>query len=241
MQSDLEEPNLFPELLEDAEQYKKGSAVRALEVNPPFGHYLFIERNVDRASELSQLKAKFPDKAARIEVINESANTALKSWLDKTNWVKNRAVVFLDPFGMSVDWEMLKRIADTRAIDLWYLCPIFAINRMLVKNQLPPEAWQRRLTEQFGTEEWKAKFYSENSNPALLEELASTTNFVKTATYRTVRDFLISRLNSIFKAVSEPLVLSNSKGSPLFLFIFAAGNDKGANAGLRIAKHLIGG
>jgi three-Cys-motif partner protein len=53
----------------------KGSARVALEIDPPFDRYIFIEKRTSRASALEQLR---PEYAARnIEILNEDANTAL--------------------------------------------------------------------------------------------------------------------------------------------------------------------
>jgi three-Cys-motif partner protein len=122
--------SFFPELSEGADEYAKGSAVRALEVEPPFDHYLFIERIPSRAAELLELKLKYPDRAQLIEVKEGDAGIILQQWCASLDWRRNRAVLFLDPFGMDVDWPLLEVIAKTRAIDLWYLFPLFAVNRL---------------------------------------------------------------------------------------------------------------
>ena len=52
--------------------------------------------------------------------------------------------------------------------------------------------------------------------------------------------YFVDRLKAIFPGVAErPAVLSNSKGSPLYLFCFAAANEKGGPIALRIAEHLL--
>jgi len=52
--------------------------------------------------------------------------------------------------------------------------------------------------------------------------------------------FLMTRLRQEFVDAAEPLVLNNSRNSPLYLFCFAAGNEKGATTGLKIAKDILG-
>lgn len=48
---------------------------------------------------------------------------------------RRRAVVFLDPFGMQVEWRTIERIGQTKAIDLWILFPLgVAVNRFLTKD-----------------------------------------------------------------------------------------------------------
>jgi hypothetical protein len=60
----------------------------------------------------------------------------------------------------------------------------------------------------------------------------------KTADQQKITEFFLKRLKEKFAAVAEPGFLYNSKGL-LFVLMFAAGNEKGADAGVRIANHLI--
>ena len=50
----------------------------------------------------------------------------------------------------------------------------------------------------------------------------------------------MERLKSIFPGVADhPLVLRNSTGCPLYLFCFAAANERGARVALRIANDIL--
>jgi hypothetical protein len=62
----------------------------------------------------------------------------------------------------------------------------------------------------------------------------------KSADYRQISDFFVERLKVEFQAVSRPMPLHNSKGSLLFMLFFAAGNDRSAKTGLKIANSIIG-
>src|SRR2546430_906915 len=89
-----------------------------------------------------------------------AANTFLKQWCRDTDWRAHRAVVFLDPYGMEVEWATIEAIAQTHAIDLWLLFPLGqAVNRLLTRHGPPEEPWAQRLTRMFGTEVWKGAFY----------------------------------------------------------------------------------
>lgn len=233
---DLPLSEMIPELAEGAEEYQKGSVIRALEVEPGFDQYIFIERDLDRSQELRAVKKRFPDKDILIETAD--ANDYLQSWCKGFDSRTSRAVLFLDPFGMSVEWTIIELIAKTRAIDLWVLFPMFAVNRMLVRGKKPPESWKRRLTMVFGTEDWEHEFYAARETQDLLGQ--KRTEIEKVADYNRIGQFFLQRLKQIFVDAAEPLVLKNSRNSPLYLFCFAAGNDKGATTGLRIAKDIIG-
>jgi three-Cys-motif partner protein len=98
-----------------------------------------------------------------MKIVNEDANTALLSCCAQLDTKKERAVIFLDPVGASVEWKVIEAMADTKAVDLWILFPYAAINRMLVSDALPPKPWADRLTRIFGTNEWMKDFYSTSS------------------------------------------------------------------------------
>jgi len=225
-----------PDLLKAEEEFRKGSVRRALEVNPPFHHYVFIEKDPGKCAELEALKKEFSD--LDIKVINEDANTALLSWCAGLDTKKQRAVVFLDPFGASVEWKVIEALAKTRAVDLWILFPYAAINRMLVSEGMPPEAWADKLTGIFGTDKWKKDFYSTSSWKSLIDSVKPVERVYKTADQEKITEFFLQQLREKFAAVAKPGYLYNSRGL-LFVLMFAAGNDKGADAGVRIANHLI--
>ena len=145
---------------EDATSLQQGSAASALETEPPFDHYLFIEQVAERVVALQQLRQHFPHRAQQITIIHDNANTFLRQWCRETDWRTHRAVVFLDPYGMEVAWATIEAIAQTHAIDLWLLFPLGqAVNRLLTRHGPPEEAWAQRLTRMFGTAAWKDAFY----------------------------------------------------------------------------------
>lgn len=71
--------------------------------------------------ELQKLRKKYPN--ADIQIVRDEANACLTAWCRKTDWTTNRAVVFLDPYGMQVGWPLIQAIAKTEAVDLWILFP----------------------------------------------------------------------------------------------------------------------
>ncbi len=228
------EAPLFKELIEsDTQAFLQGSARIALEMNKPFGEYLFIEKQAGHVAELERLRAAFPDRRIRIE--QGDANHVLQAWIQRTDWKRTRAVVFLDPYGMQVEWSLIKAIADTKAIDLWLLFPLgMGVNRLLTKEAPPPPAWEEKLTRFFGIDTWRDRFY-----PPRTDMFGYHVN-TKLANAASIKQFFIERLETIFAAVApNPLVLTNSHNNPLYLLCFAAGNPKGARTALKIAQHIL--
>lgn len=229
---------LIPDLRRDDEQFRKGSVKRALEIEPHFDHYVLIEKDAKKCAELRILAEALPGRNITVE--NDDANTAILKWCRGVNTARERAVVFLDPFGASVKWEAIVALGRTRAVDLWVLFPYSAINRMLVRDRKPPKAWADRLTAVFGTPDWEKSFYSTSRFRSLLDSAQAIERVHRSASHRDIIDFFVERLKEEFVAVSEPLPLYNSHGSLLFILFFAAGNEKSAKTGLKIANSIIG-
>jgi three-Cys-motif partner protein len=152
-------PNcFFPELT--LPETIDGSARNALKSDPPFDNYVFIEKDPAKCAELNQLKQEFGRLANRIFVKNREANSYLRELCQKPIWHEYRAVLFLDPFGMQVEWNTIQMIAETQAIDLWYLFPLGqAVNRLLKVDGRISSANRTRLNLMFGTEDWYDNFY----------------------------------------------------------------------------------
>ncbi|MEX1097336.1 MAG: three-Cys-motif partner protein TcmP [Planctomycetales bacterium] len=222
----------------DAESLQKGSARIALEVEPCFDRFLFIERSAKHVRQLEKLREEFRSRAEAIRIEQGDANDVLQRWCGTTNWRRNRAVVFLDPYGMQVDWVTIEAVAATQAIDLWLLFPFgVAVNRLLTRNGPPPKAWADALTRIFGTDEWREAFYKKKRERTLLGDLEIER---READFEAIGEFFIRRLNTVFAQVApDPLVLTNSRGRPIYLLCFAAGNPKGAPTAVRIAQHIL--
>ena len=147
--------------------------------------------------------------------------------------------MFLDPYGMQVNWATVKAIAKTQAIDLWYLFPLgVAVNRLLKKDGNIDEAWREPLDRLFGERHWYDAFYERQSTLNLFGETKDSV--YKVATFESISTYLVKRLEAEFAGVAEnPLYLVNSKNNPLFLLCFAAGNPRGAALAKRIAQHIL--
>lgn len=219
--------------------FRAGSVRRALEIPRPFDRYIFIERSQRRAGELAGIRDEFAELRDRIRVIHGEANKEIQR-LCSSNWAQRRAVLFLDPYGLQVDWGSIEAIARTKAIDMWLLFPLgVGLNRMLPKDGGVPEDWRAKINSFLGTEDWYDAFYSKVPAPSLFGDDDFT---VVKAGYEAIGQFFLDRLRTVFPAVSpEPGILMNSCNCPLYLLIFAAGNERGGRVALKIANHLLKG
>jgi three-Cys-motif partner protein len=227
--------------LEGFENLAKGSARLALEVDSPFSKYVFIEKDRMKIQELSStLLRDYPALAARMSFLNEDANNAVVQLCGATNWLNHRAVAFLDPYGMQVDWKTVEAIATTKAIDLWYLFPAgIGVGRMVPRQaDQMPDAWAATIDRCLGTTEWRSVAYSERLVGDLFEpdRLAHDRTFDVAG----IEKFVLARLNEIFAGVGKRgAYLKNSRGNVMYVLFFACGNTNGAKVALPIANHIL--
>ncbi len=229
---------LFPDLAEPEPQaLLEGSALLALKAKPRFDRYIFIEQNAKRCAALEVIKKDSPGMANDIAVRQGDANREIQDICSK-NWSSHRAVLFLDPYGMQVEWETIKAIAQTKAIDLWLLFPLgIGVNRLLTKSGEIPESWRKRLNLLLGTEGWYDEFYDIQTTPDIF---GNAQERVVKATTETIGRYFNNRLKNIFAGVAdEPGILRNSANNPLYLLCFAVGNERAKEIALPIAEHLL--
>lgn len=227
---------LFPEFAEDdAQQFWQGSAHIALQVRPRFTKYFFIEKDPERFAELHKLKESYPDVAADIVLVNADCNAYLQDLCLNRNWRTNRAVLFLDPFGMQVQWPTIEAIGRTKAIDLWLLFPLgVAVNRLLRRDGQIDQTLRLRLDSLFGTEAWFDEFYAPITRPTLF---GVESGLEKRVNLEQIGRYFVTRLKTVFPHVAgNPLQLYNSRRNPLYLLCFAAANA----TAVKIARDILG-
>jgi len=228
----------------DGTEQITGSIRLALQAKNKFDRYIFIEKNPKYAAELQKITdVEFPTLKSRVHIYPEDCNKKLAEICDTTNpsiskfWKESRAVLFLDPYATEVKWATLKAIAGTQAIDLWYLFPFSATQRMLPKDGIV-DSWRQKLSDLFGDIEWESRFYK--LNPQLSLDGVDTT--IKDVNTEELAAYICERLRSIFPYVADnPRFLYNTKMSPLFLFCFAVSNPNPAAYGLakKVAEEYI--
>jgi len=207
----------------DEERYVDGSPIVALKVKKPFKSYIFIEKEDWRVKKLEDLKKDFPDVDIKIKQgdCNKIIINDIVSAIRFENF--NRGIIFLDPFGMAVDWETIEGIAKTKALEIFLNFPVMAINRSVLMND--PNKIDKikieRMNKLWGSDQWMGDIYKET--PDLFErriEKVSQTGKSLGALYK-------KRLEELFPHVTFPLLMRNSVNAPLYCLIFAGHNAMG--------------
>jgi three-Cys-motif partner protein len=224
---------------EDAKKYRSGSVDIALSLDNPFDKYLFVEKSKSYATQLNEfIKDKHLGVNDRVECVVGDANEKLIKWSNERDWSKERAVVFLDPYGLQVEWNTVQTLGATKGIDLWYLFPLgLGPMRMIPKDGVVPQEWSNRLDSLFGTVEWRDYFFRPPQQSSLFD---SPQTLERDVSVETVSAFIKQRLETCFFKAADGMVLYNSKNSPMYLLCFAASNERGSVPALRIAKSILG-
>jgi three-Cys-motif partner protein len=207
----------------DGTEQITGSIRLALQAKNKFDRYVFIEKNTEYAAELQHIiNTEFVDLKPKIAIYNADCNDKLIELCDNSKfWKENRAVLFLDPYATEVKWTTLQAIAKTQAIDMWYLFPFSAAQRML-PNERVVAAWKNKLNDLFGDIDWENRFYKRDPQLTLF---GNNGKMIKDVNAKELAAYICERLKSIFPYVADnPRFLYNAKMSPLFLFCFAVSN-----------------
>lgn len=230
--------SLFGDDFEDVAKVKQGSVRIALGIDPPFDRYVLVERARDHVAALEALKLEFPGR--NIDVRTGDANAVLGELCRTTVWRSTRAAVFIDPYGMQVNWSTLVSLAGTKAVDLALLFPTGPLNRMLTNDgEMPPE-WAKRIDDHLGPCDWRHATYQTTEQTDLFA--SATPRMAKSITVEGLRTFVLARLQSIFPFVcEEQLELRNSRNAVLYhLFIICANPTEAAGKlAMKLARSAV--
>lgn len=214
-------------------EYIMGSPRVALQIEHPFSHYVFIERNKERVKQLEQLALEAAKSGRKVHVRQRDCNAYLTELLhdSRVRWREWRGVIFLDPFGMQVPWSTIAEIGKTKAIEVFINFPVgMAIQRLLKKNgQFSPNE-RARLDSYFGTGEWFDLLYRKKKD--LFGDVGI--DKLKDAGDRLVKWYR-GRLQDAFGHVTTAREVQSTTGRPLYYLIFAGPNKKG----VAIADHVL--
>ncbi len=146
----------FDPPIADTDEIIVGSAIRALGVSPPFSKYLLNDVSAKNVAALqSAVQSTFPHLSERVQLSREDANSWLLDICRSYDWKRTRAVVFIDPFGLQIDYSTLVELGKTGAIDLWYLVPVFAMFRQVSRSGEVHADGGRRVDSALGTAAWR--------------------------------------------------------------------------------------
>jgi len=216
-----------------------GAAKRILEIDNPraFDRYYFVEKGQDKVEELVEnVVNNYPNKI--INVANTDCNEKIQSmatFLKSNKGKQYKVLAYIDPCGMQLNWESLKALQELK-VDAWILVPTgMGVNRLLTKNGEISTAWLDKLETFLGMskDDIIDHFYSKTTVLTLFGDEIITNKEERTV--QKSAELYKSRLNELFKYVTNPYVLKNSSNSIMFHF-FMVSNNKSA---VKIANEII--
>ncbi|MFA9422468.1 MAG: three-Cys-motif partner protein TcmP [Sedimentibacter sp.] len=230
----------------DGDEHLVGSAKRALLAKLKFDHYYFIEGDIKKVDELQKMiNTEFLNMNDRITVYCGDANEKLDTIIKEIDWRYNRGLLFLDPYATQVNWTTLENVVKTKSIDVWYLFPFSAFNRLLPRNGNICKSWEECINRILGDEGWKTEFYKKDPQMSFLDlglDGYDSERLIKDANPEYIKKYILKRLESIFPCVSKhPRMFRNKNNAPMFLFCFAISNDScpAQRLALKIADHIL--
>ena len=219
---------------EDPEEksFLNGSPLVALDIEHPFTRYLFIDNNPERVRKLEAIKVKYAERR-NVEVTSNDASEAITDFIvtSGVNWSTHRGVIFLDPYGMQVRWQIIEQIASTNALEIILNLPIgMAVQRLLPRSGEFTPGRRINLTEFFGSADWEDVVYWRASNLFGEEDVRKAED-----SGRRLALWYHDRLRSLFGYSAPPRLIKNSHGGHLYYLMFAGPNRNGA----KIARHVL--
>ena len=207
-----------------------GSPIIALEIEPPFHEYHFIERDAAKAQMLRQ------HVGARGVVHTGDCNEVLLNVaLPLCRWEDySRGFWLLDAYGMDYHWEVITAAGAEEGVEILLNWSIHDINRNAAwrdPSQLPPERVER--TRRFlGDDTWREAAYARQPR------LFGGEPAYRKLPYEAIVRWYCERLRSVakFQYVIDPLLVRTPSGKPLYYLLFASHNKTGAKIARAVFK-----
>jgi len=230
------ESDLIDAAVPERVELRRGSAQIAIDVTPKFHRLVFMDSKPSHCAALRELVKQYSDR--EIVVVEGDANRAIQSAIKWDGWRKTRAVMFLDPYGMDVEWATLEAVAETKAIDVWFLFSLSGLYRQATRRSSDIDASKRAaITRILGTDAWERELYSDMGQ----SDMFGGQEKQRTADVRGLEKYVKARLETIFPKVFEPLALPVEQKPQRFSLFLCISNSQPKALGLatRIADHIL--
>jgi three-Cys-motif partner protein len=208
-----------------------GSPLNALAVQPPFRELHLVDLDGARVDNLRELTAGRSD----VFIYQGDSNEVLvRDVFPRVRYEDyKRGLCLLDPYGLTLNWEVIARAAASKAIDLFLNFPIMDMNRNALWSNPARVADEdrRRMTAFWGDDSWQKVVYREQGT------LFGTDDLVKAGGNTEVVKAFRERLQTVagFQEVPAPIPMRNSKNATVYYLFFASHNRTGA----KIARYLL--
>ena len=216
-----------PRAKEDEQRYIDGSPIRALQTEPKFDGYWFVDVNPQRVERVKKLGEDFPNQV--IQAYQGNCNDVLCNEIVPkiTYSSKKRAFVFLDPYGLQVDWETVKELANAKTCDIFINFSVMGVTRLLPREQKPDPEFVKQIDKVMGNTEWITQIYKESPRTQLdlFGNSSEPTLSRETIQAEWLASLYTEQLRLLFPHVSRPVLMKNSTNSVLYALCLASHNQ----------------
>jgi len=212
-----------------------GSAKIALDTNPPFHEFHFIDLKKRHTKAIKTLCESYQN--CKTNVYQDDFNHALPQIISKLS-NQHRGVIFIDPYGMHTDWKTLKTIADSKKLDVWYLFSLSGFFRQATVNERDLEEEKHQaIIRLLGDENYKSTLYKEPP----IQDLFGYDQNKERGNWKDLCKYTTERLKTIFPLVLEPRIIYGDGKRPKFALYFAVSNTSKVAQGVakNIASHIL--
>lgn len=199
-------------------EYLPGSPLNALNVEPPFHEYHFID--------LDQVKAEFLEAIAgnrdNVCVYRGDCNRILLESIFKRARYEDykRALCLLDPYGLHLDWEAIQSAGAMKSVEIFLNFPVADMNRNVLWRD--PQGVQpnqiERMNAYWGDDTWREVAYRPQAQIDLFEDQHEK------APNEEIAEAFRQRLIDVagFDHVPKPLAMRNSNNAVVYYLFFAS-------------------
>lgn len=199
-----------------------GSPANALNIQPPFSEFHFIDLDRTRVGLLERLASGRTD----VHVYHDDCNDVLLDRVFPRCRYKDyaRGLCLLDPYKLTVDWKVLAAAGAMGSIEVFYNFMIMDANMNMFLRE--PEdvkpAEIERMNAVWGDDSWRQAAYRKQRH------LFGETD--EKRTNEAVAEAFRKRLEDVagFKYVPKPVPMRNSTGAVVYYLYFASPNKTGA-------------
>ena len=203
-------------------EFVLGSPAKALNITPSFNEFHFIDLDGSKAEMLSEISKSNKN----VAVYEGDCNKILLDRIFPLVMYEDykRAICLLDPYGLHLDWEVMKTAGQLKTIEIFLNFPVMDMNMNVLWSN-PNNVTQRqkdRMNFYWGDDSWREAAYNKEEGLFdIIEEKA--TNEVIAEAFR-------ERLERVacFRYVPMPMPMRNTKGAIVYYLFFASPNKTGA-------------
>jgi three-Cys-motif partner protein len=193
-----------------------GSPLIALNTEPPFREYHFIDLDGSKVEYLRNLVGDRPD----VHIYQGDCNRImLQQVLPTVRYEKyRRGLCLLDPYGLHLNWEVIRTAGQMKTIDMFLNFPIMDINMNVIWHR--PEKVDAsniaRMNAYWGDDSWRQVAYQEEQTLFGSQE--------KKAANETVAEAFRQRLRDVagFAYIPLPIPMRNTLGAIVYYLFFAS-------------------